>query len=65
MYSGADPGGEIEAISPPKTYKSNFFHHDFVQVGKKYSRRKAILSSVALSQQCCEVYLISLAIVNL
>jgi len=28
---------------PPKTYESNFFHHDFVQFGKQHSRSKAIL----------------------
>jgi len=39
LRSGADPGGgAIGAIFPPKTYKSNFFHHDFVQFGKQHSR---------------------------
>jgi len=49
----------IGAIAPPKTYESKFFHHNFVQFGKKHSRNKAILSSILLSQQCCEVYFIS------
>jgi len=52
------------AIAPAKTYESNFFHHGFVQFGKQHSRYKAILSSTVLSQQCCEVYLISLTVVN-
>jgi len=56
---GADPGG---AIDPPKTYKSNFFHHNFVQFGNQHSRYKAILSSIVLSQQCYEVYFISLTV---
>ena len=51
-YAGADPG---EAIAPPKTYKSNFIHHEFVQFGKQHSRYKVILPSNVLSQQCCEV----------
>ena len=33
--TGADPGGGRLGLStPPKTYKSNFLHHDFVQFGK-------------------------------
>jgi len=33
--AGADSGGAaIGAIAPPKTYESNFFHHDFLQFGK-------------------------------
>jgi len=34
--SRADPGRTIGAITPPKTYKSNFFHHGFVQLGKQH-----------------------------
>jgi len=45
---GADP-------ALPKTYKSNFFHHNFVQFGKQHSRLKANLSSTVLPQQCCEL----------
>ena len=41
--------------SPPKTYESNCFHHDFEQFGKQCSWYKAILSSIVLSQQCCAV----------
>jgi len=60
--AGADStGAAIGAIAPPKTYESNFFHHDFEQFGKPYSRYKAILLSIVLSQQGCEVYLISRA----
>jgi len=59
--SGADPEG---GDRPPKTYKSNFFYHDFLQFGKQHSRYKAILSSIVLSQQGCEVYFICLIVVN-
>ena len=51
--------------SPPKTYKSNFIQHDFVQFGKHHSRYKDILSSIVLSQQFCKVYFISLAVTKL
>jgi len=60
---------------PPKTYESNFTDHDFVQFGKQHiktnsfifilshcSRYKAILLSIVLSQQCCEVYFIPLTV---
>jgi len=60
--SGADPR---RAIETPKTYKSNFFHHDFVQFGKQHSRYKAILLSIVLSQQFYEVYFISLTVAKL
>jgi len=56
--------GGIGAIAPPKTYESNFIHNDFVQFRKKHSRYKAILPSIVLSQQCCEVYFTSLAVLN-
>jgi len=49
---------------PPKTYESNLIHHDFVEFGKQHSRYKAILSSIVLSQQCCEVYFISLTVMK-
>jgi len=48
--------------SPPKTCESNFIHHNFLQSGKQHSRCKAILPSIVLSQQCCEVYVISLTV---
>jgi len=32
--SGAVPGGGDWGDRPPKTYESNFFHHEFVQFGK-------------------------------
>jgi len=57
-------GGSRGAIAPPKTYESNFIHHDFAQFRKQDLRYKAILPSIVLSQQCCEVYFISLAVVN-
>jgi len=40
---------------PPKTYESNFFHHDFEQFRKQHSRYRDILASIVLSQQCREV----------
>jgi len=56
LKTGADPGRRaIGAIASPKTYESNFIHHDFAQFKKQHSRYKAILPSVVLSQQCCEV----------
>jgi len=39
----------------PKTYESNFIHPEFAQFGKQHSRYNAILSSIVLSQQYCEV----------
>jgi len=38
--------GLIGAIAHPKTYESNFIHHNFVQFGKQHSRYKAILCSL-------------------
>jgi len=35
-----------------------------IQFGKQHSRYKAILPSIVLRQQCCEVYFISPAVVN-
>jgi len=57
LRSGADLRGAIGAISPSETHESNFVHHDFLQFEKKqHLRCKGILSSIVLSQQCCEVY---------
>ena len=61
--SGVDPGGRL-GRSPPKTYESNCFHHNFVQFGKQHSRFKAILSSIVLPQHCCEIHFISFTVVN-
>jgi len=58
--TGAYPGGDL----PPKSYESNFIHHDFLQFEKQHLRYKAILPSIVLSQQFCEVYFISLTVVN-
>ena len=52
LAAGENPEG---AIAPPKTYENNFIHHEFLQFQKQYSPM-AILSSIILSQQCCEVY---------
>jgi len=57
------PGG-YWGDRPSVTYESNFIRHDLVQFGKQYSRYKAILPLIVLSQQCCEVYFISLIVVN-
>ena len=63
--SGVDQGiGRLER-SPTPPYGSNFIHHNFVQFGKQHSRHKGILLSIILSQQCCEVYFISLAVAKL
>jgi len=61
---GTDPRECDWGDRRPKTYGSNFIHHDFVQFGKRHSRYKVILPSIVLSQQCCEVYFISLAMVK-
>jgi len=56
VWTRTDPGEEGDLT--PKTYESNFIHHNhkFVQIQKnKQSRYKAILSSIVLSQQFCEV----------
>jgi len=45
---------------PLKTYESNFIHREFLQFGKQHSQYKAILPTIVLSQQCCDVYVISL-----
>ena len=46
--------GSVCGDLPPKTYESNFIHHNFLQFGEEHSWYKAILSSIILSQQCCE-----------
>ena len=51
--------GRIQgAISPSKSYESNFIRREFVQFWKQHSRYKAILTPNVLSQQCCEVMLL-------
>jgi len=45
-------GGIHGAIAAPKTYESNFIHHNFLQFGKLHLRHKAIFPSIVLSQQC-------------
>jgi len=40
---GSGAGGRLPI---PKTYESNFFHHDFVQFTKQHSRYEAILHFV-------------------
>jgi len=62
LMAGTDQGGE--AIALPKTFESNFIHHDFERFRKQHLRYKAILPSIVLSQQCCEVCFISLTVVN-
>jgi len=61
---GGSKGGDW-AIAPPKTHESIFIHHNILQFGKQHPRYKPIPSSIVLSQrQCCEVYFISLTVVN-
>jgi len=52
LRSRRDAGGGSSggAIDPPKTYESNFYHHDFIKFGKQHSRYEAILPSIVLSQ---------------
>ena len=57
---GGSRHGRMGRSPPPKTYESNFFHHNFAQFRKQHSRYKAIFSSLVLSHKCCEVHLISL-----
>jgi len=52
LWAGVDAEGTIGAITP-KTYESNFIHHDIVQFGKQHSRYKTILLSTVLPQQRC------------
>jgi len=59
---GRIQGWATGAIASPKTYESIFIHPNFLQFGKQHSRYKPILSSIVLSQQCCEVYFFSLTI---
>jgi len=61
---GRIKGGPLGRSNPPKTYENNNIHRNFVQFGKQLSRCKAILLSIVLSQQCCEVIFISLRVVN-
>jgi len=63
-HQGRIQRGTIGAIALLKTYERDFIHHDFVKFGKQHLRYKAILLSIVLSQLCCEVYFISLAVVN-
>jgi len=63
VYAGADPEIQIGAIITSKNLRNSFFHHDFVQFGKQNLRYKVILTSTALSQQCCDVYFMSLTVV--
>jgi len=55
-------GGAIEF---PKTYESNFIHHNVVHFGKQHSRHKAILPLIVLSQQCYNVNFIFLTVAKL
>ena len=58
IQPGGDTSGSDWGDRPPKTYERNFIQHDFLQFGKQHSRYKAILSSIVLSHQCCEVLFI-------
>jgi len=58
--------GAIETIAlTTKIYETNFTHQNILLFGKQqHSRYKAILPSIVLSQQCCEVHFISHTVVN-
>jgi len=38
----ADPGRAIGATAPPKTYESNIFNHDFVQLRKTFGCQRRL-----------------------
>jgi len=60
---GRNKGGRLERLTL-LNYENDFIHRNFVQFGKQLSRYKAILPSIVLSQQCCEVIFISLRAVS-
>jgi len=62
---GRIQGGGDRGDHSPKTYESNFIHYNFVQFRKQHSRYKAILSCIALSLQCCEIYFIFFTVAKL
>jgi len=47
-----------------KNLRGNTVHHTFLQSGKQQWRYKAIVPSIVLSQQRCEVSFISLTVAN-
>ena len=49
LLKGRIRGGERSL--PPKTYKSNFIHHNFVEFRERHSRHKTILPTIVLSQR--------------
>jgi len=55
-------GGRLGQSSPLKPTKLILVAMIFLQFGKQHSRYKVILSSIVLSQQCCERYFIPLAV---
>jgi len=59
IWTGTDSDGGDWGDRSPNAYEINIIHHNSVQFGKQRSRCKAILSSIVLSQQCCEVCFIS------
>ena len=66
VYEWVEPGVDPErGDRPPQNLRKYLFHNEFVQSGKQHSRYKGILPSIVLSQQCCEVYFISLTVVKL
>jgi len=65
FIQGGSRGCVIGAIAIPKTFESSFSYHDFVQFGKQRLRDEVILTSIVLSQQCCEVSFMYLTVVNL
>ena len=64
VKTGANPGGAIQAIAPPKTYELTLFTMSVYNSENSIPNTRPILSSIVLSQKCCEVYFISLKVVN-
>jgi len=61
LSRGGSKGGDW-GDSPPKTCECNFIHHHFEQFGRQHSRYQAILPLFVLSQQCREVFFISITV---
>jgi len=63
VKTGANPGGAIEAIAPPKTYELTLFTM-IVYNSENSIRNTKLFCHPFLSQKCCEVYFITLNVVN-
>ena len=61
VKTGANPG---EAIAPPKTYELTLFTMILYDSENRIRNTRPFLSSIVLWQKFCEVYFISLKVVN-